>query len=536
MSLNNKKKDIVLFTGQSGIDIKNCLNQLEELTSLTPFFVEEQMQEFSKKNFLQILSLPPKIQEELWKNAFSSKIKNNLPPNSGKGKNLFIAFHATYYHQRNTEFLSPVDFGELLDLKDRTKMIIVFIDDCYDIYKRLMDEKQMFAYIRKLEPEDALIQSISNIFTILEWREIEIAFSRKIAQLLGIPMFILAVKHPCSVLSRLIDNYENLMVFYLSHPISSIREAPHPRLSEFYTELNQFIRDVIAKENIIFFIPDAIDEKRIKSNDNGIFIPEISEGWPLPFQDNWLFSSLPSRVKDINPLNPLNFNFHNAPEGKQSTISKLIGILLNKINQQINSRDRTLVEQSKDGVLVYRPYWEAKTPGGVEQELIHNDDLRKNYDENKRKVFIINTNEDFAKLRIKILFIFIENNINMNEKHKKVVNNFCKDWIEDQTKIRIFLKIEDVFKEKENLIKSIEEILPADYEFAEEIQKSTLGIGRMLAEVERQKKFWDKIFNQIPEYDPFLKYTSQTEDLYLSFSNNELNLALKDFIKNNFKK
>jgi len=63
-----------------------------------------------------------------------------------------------------------------------------------------------------------------------------------------------------------------------------------------------------------------------------------------------------------------------------------------------------------------------------------------------------------------------------------------------------------------------------------------LGIGRMLAEAEKQKKFWDKIFNQIPGNDPFLKYTSQTEDLYLSFSNNELNLALKDFIKNNFKK
>ena len=528
MSLSNKERDVILFTGQSGVKISGCFNRLNNLTSLPPIFIEEKMQQISGKNFLAILSDPPRIQEELWKDAFND-VKKNLPSNCEPQKKIFIAFHASYFHQRKTEFLSPVDFGELLELKDRIKMIVVFIDDCYDIYRRLLDKKQMFAYIwnKDISPEDAIIQSIYNIFTILEWREIEIAFSRKIAQLLHIPMFVLAVKHPYYILSRLIEHYEKQNIFYLSHPISSIRQAEHPRITGFYSELNKVIQDMIVKENVILFIPDTIDERRIKTK-NRMFIPEISEGWPLPFQDDWLFASLPSNVVGINPLNPRNFEFYSAGEGTRSTISKLIGILLNKINDQINSRDRTLVEQSKDGIIVYRQYWESRIPGGVEQELIYNSDLRENYNEDSRKVIIINTREDLAKLRIKTLFEIIKNYINIDGKQ---LDNICDDWIQNKNFIKTFLEIGSIIKEKQNLIESIEKAIGTEFEINDRKQGSTLSVGKMLAEHDKIKIFWEKTFGQILIDDPFLKYANLSQDIKIFCYNAELDENLKNLIK-----
>lgn len=529
MLLNNKERDVILFTGQSGIKISECFSRLDKFTSLPPIFIEEKMQQISRKNFLAILSDPPRIQEELWKDAFND-VKKNLPSNCGPQKKIFITFHASYFHQRKTEFLSPVDFDELLELKDRIKMIVVFIDDCYDIYRRLLDKKQMFAYIwnKNLSPEDVMIQSIYNIFTILEWREIEIAFSRKIAQLLHIPMFVLAVKHPYYILSRLIECYEKQNIFYLSHPISSIREAEHPRITGFYSELNKIIQDIIIKENVILFIPDTIDEKRIKTDNNRMFIPEISKGWPLPFQDDWLFAPLPSRVEDINPLNPRNFDFYNAGEGTRSTISKLIGILLNKINDQINSRDRTLVEQSKDGIIVYRQYWESRIPGGVEQELIYNSDLRENYNEDRRKVIIINTHEDLAKLRIKTLFEIIKNYINIDGEQ---LDNICDDWIQDKNFIKTFLEIDNIIKEKQRIIESIEKALGTEYEINDRKQGSTLSVGKMLAEHVKIRRFWEKTLDQILMDDPFLKYANLPQDIKIFCCNAELDENLKNLIK-----
>ena len=74
-------------------------------------------------------------------------------------------------------------------------MVIVLIDDCYDIYRRLLGKGEMYEYIKHeskyivnekeiietLKPFDALIESIMNLLDLLSWREIEIAFSRKIA-------------------------------------------------------------------------------------------------------------------------------------------------------------------------------------------------------------------------------------------------------------------------------------------------------------------------------------------------------------------
>ena len=515
-------RDVILFTGQSGINNRKCLEKLAEDGFRPSISVEDEMKVVADKTFLEILGLPPRVQETIWTAAFNN-VKKNLPTTYTEGEPYtFVTFHASYYHQRKTEFLSPVDFKALTELKDRVKMVVVFIDDCYDIYKRLMKEGEMFGYILKSTPEKALLDSITkSLLTILEWREVEIAFSRKIAQLLEVPqkLYVMAVKHPWRMLARLIKSRGQQHIFYLSHPISSIRGGAYPRLPGFYEELCGFIRKMLAHDNVVLFIPDAIDEKRIRKDERtGKYIPELLDGWPLPFSNEWLFTPLPSEVKGINPLNPLNFDVSKAGDGFQTAISLLLEGLLEKIiGDQINSRDRTLVEQSKDGVVVYRPFWTGIHPEGVEEELKYNHDLATQYGETTRKTAIIGAYEDLAKLRIGNLFVHLGSSILLDGTSRERLMNLCKDWVDDPQMVSKFLNINSI--NTDEIKDLVGQIFPSGYKFKEDIIRrtpTTLGVGELLAEHDKQKECWQWVFDKISGEDPFSqKYVSSKRgDVY----------------------
>lgn len=540
---STERRNIVLFTGQSGIKIKDGLNGLLwDGFGATLFSVEQEMQKISGKGFLEILSAPPKIQEALSARTWE-EMNKKLSSVAVSGKYGFVTFHASYYHQRKRDFLSPVSFANLLALKDRVKMVVVFIDDCYDIYKRLMGHGEMFGYVRnlsKVNPQRALLVSIMNLLSILEWREIEVAFSRKIARLLEVPLYVFAVKHPKWMLPRLIASGDGHDILYLSHPISSIIRGIYPRPPSFYQELNSFIELVLAKDTSILFIPDAIDEKgRIKKNkETGRYVPELLDGWPLPFSDDWLFTPLPTEVNQVNPLNPGNVDVSTSEESFQITVSVLLEVLLEKISHQVNSRDLSLVEQSRDGVVLYRPYWGATLPGGVEEELKYNHDLAVRYGESRRRVIIINAAEDLAKWRIKSLSNYIASSIYISESSAQAFNNLCGDWL---NKPEMVAQFEDVSALKTNISpirEDIESVLPEGYQFVESIvapPSSTLGSAPMLAEKEKHDRGWEDVANNIPAGDPFRdKYFISDRDVYVVLPSEKLKDQLPKLIEGNF--
>ncbi len=518
--MNAGKKDLVIFTGQSGIKVGSCISKLirtgldSQLVS-----VDKAIPEISGKTFVEVLGAPRTIQDVLWTKAFKHVI-NNLQSQSKIHEFTFLTFHACYYHQKRTEFVSPVNLKELMQLEDRTKMIIVLIDDCYDIYRRLMDKDEMYDEVLGSNGSlDSLLESIYNLSDLLTWRETEIAFSGKIAQLLGVPLYVISVKHPDFMVSRLISNpREKVKMLYLSHPISVIRrQGPYDRLPEFYTQLSNFIKDVLEHDNIVLFVPDTIDEYRIKKNNGGdLYIPEPSTGWLLPFEDKWLCDPLPERLAKINPLNPTQYKYSAASADARTAISSTLRILNRRIGNQINSRDRTLVEQSKDGVLVYRPYLAASTHSGVEQEMIHNCDLRDQYGEKERKTYIITTQEDLGKLRIKELFTLVENSVNITEtKDFESLQELCEKWLANPEKVVEFYS--NSYKIDET-IEEIEKILPDGYKFIKYIVNkgsSALSVAKMLRKAEQKKKGWTGIFEQVAEEDPLIEY-SIAEDILLS--------------------
>lgn len=532
--MNAGKKDLVIFTGQSGIKLGSCISKLKRTgLDFQLVSVDKALLEISDKNFVEVLGTPPSIQEILWTKAFEH-VMNLLQSQSEVHEFTFLTFHACYYHQKRTEFVSPVNLKELMQLKDRTKMIIVLIDDCYDIYRRLMDKDEM--YDEALSSDKSLytlLESICNLSDLLIWRETEIAFSGKIAQLLGVPLYVISVKHPDFMVSRLISNpREKLKMLYLSHPISVIRrQRPYERLPEFYTQLSNFITDVLEHDNIVLFVPDTIDEYRIKKNNGAdLYIPDIIGGWPLPFSDKWLHEPLPERLSKINPLNPTQYKYSAASADAKTAISSTLRILNRRIGNQINSRDRTLVEQSKDGIIVYRPYLAASTHSGVEAETIHNCDLRDTYDEKERKTYIITTQEDLGKLRIKKLYTLIEHSANItNNGAISSLQELCEQWLADPKKVLDFYGNSYDINEIRG---AIEKVLPTDYRFVKDVLDKgsfLLSIGKMLQKDEQRKRGWSGIFQQVAEEDPLIVYSSK-EYILLS-SQDRYSEETKNFIR-----
>ena len=533
--MNDEQKDIIIFTGQSGIKVKSCMKKLAG-TGLVfqPVAIDEYMTKVSGKKFVEVLGMPPRIQESLWSKAFE-RVRNTVLLQSKRDKYTFLTFHASYFYQRKTEFVCPVDLGKLLQLSDRTKMVIVLLDDCYDIYRRLMGEGQMYEDIWKLEPREALLQSILNLISILTWRESEIAFSRKIAQLLDAPLYTVAVKHPSFMISRLISTSPKaLKILYLSHPISAIRrKGAYPRLPDFYAELSRFIQDMLRFDNIVLFVPDTIDEYRIsqKEEAGNRYIPELLNGWPLPNSDKWLYEPLPSKLSHVNPLNPRGFDFHAASAESQSTISSMLRVLSEKIRDQINSRDRTLVEQSRDGIVVFRPYWAASTPPGVEQEMMYNFDLGDRYGEKERETYMLITCEDLGKWRIKELFTLVENSVNIaNKEDLENLQSLCLKWSSDAKMLSEFYNNS---YDKTRLREELETILPQNYEFSELLvstRKSALDVGKMLHKAERRERGWAEIFEQMAQEDPLSTYT--TEGCGLLCQQDKFEQECKNFVRN----
>ena len=532
--MNAGKKDLVIFTGQSGIKLGSCISKLKRTgLDFQLVSVDKAILDISDKKFVEILGTPPSIQEILWTKAFEH-VMNLLQSQSEVHEFTFLTFHACYYHQKRTEFVSPVNLKELMQLKDRTKMIIVLIDDCYDIYRRLMDKGEMYDEVLSSDKSlDTLLESICNLSDLLIWRETEIAFSGKIAQLLGVQLYVISVKHPDFMISRLISApKESLKILYLSHPISVIRrQGSFTRLSEFYTEISSLIKDVLKYDNVVLFVPDTIDEYIIKKNNGGdLYIPEPLSGWLLPFSDKWLHEPLPARLTKINPLNPTQYKYSAASDDARTAISLTLRILNRRIGNQINSRDRTLVEQSKDGVLVYRPYLAASTHSGVEEEMIYNCDLRDQYGERGRKTYIITTQEDLGKLRIKKLFTLIETSVNITDsKDIGSLQELCEQWLADPKKVLDFYSNSYDINEIRG---AIEKVLPTDYRFVKDVLDkggSLLSVAKMLQKAEQKKRGWSGIFRQVAEEDPLIVYSSK-EDILLS-SQDRYDEETKDFIR-----
>lgn len=509
------EKNIILFTGQSGIKVQKCL---ERLVSSLDFEVairsiERTMMKIEEvENFTKILMNNLQSQYKLWKQAFV--INKNEIIKDHFDRVVFLTFHSIFYHPNKREFVSVIDFDMLSSIKDKVKCIIVFIDDIFDIYCRLMDNDQMFGDIQKSKPVEAIFESIFNLSTIMEWRQFEIAISRIISRILGINMYIVATKHPIFMINRLIcKKIEDLEIFYLSHPISAIRKAGVNEYQRMPAELSSFVEDIKFFEKLILFIPGTIDELRLLE-ENDYFIPKFHVRWDVPFEAEDLIAPLLPHHLNINPLNPKDFDYSKSEETK-SAISYLLKMLSDYILRDINSRDLSLVEQSINGIITYRPFYPNKLSGGVRRELEYNSQLYT--DQKSRRAIIFSVYKDEPISRINRLFNLINKKgfiENLEEESDKKLTKMCKEWVNNKEKIELFSEEDSLKKEMNKIRKEIETILPKGYEFNENLfdDQSSLK-DTYLSKKERRRAGGFKILMKEILKDPLEDFIINKQDI-----------------------
>jgi len=492
----NKEK-IILVTGQSGIKVRECLEKLNgqsenrrEIVS-----IEDKIRELSNMSFHEFIGSPQYLQYEYWMKAFDQIFDQDRNLWEESAKPIFLTFHAVYYHQKKRELFPPVSFEALAKLKNRVKILIVFIDDIFDVYRRLMDDGQMFEDVlddKKTKPLDAIFSSIFNIISLLNWREMEISLSRAIANILNTKIFIVSTKHPSFMINRLIETpLDNLKIYYLSHPITAIREEANAFLQSFIGKLESLIEKILDCSDTVLFFPTSIDEliiKREKINkDKYYYYPELIPRWSHPYKDQLLSPSLPSKLKNINPLNPLNYNLSIDKKNPVSNaVSHLVSLLWHFIYlKQIISRDYSLVEQSENGIIACRPYFEGLRAGGVIGELSYNFLLMKK--QSQRKSFIFSCSEDRNKLAIHRLFTELYNYL---AKPPKDLMDKKENWIRENYNI--------IEKQETEIRKKLEnDVLPKDYDFSVTQPQDDWSGDSLEKKAQRKKEVFKKIYKDI---------------------------------------
>ncbi|KKN00012.1 hypothetical protein LCGC14_1142120 [marine sediment metagenome] len=532
----SENRNIILFTGQSGIKVKKCIERIKskiereiKTVSVQDYIVESDVE---VNDFREFLTKDIFYQVERWNEAFKKGIKDI------DKKMIFLSMHSVYSSHSTGEIFSPLNFETLSALRNRIKLLIVFIDDIYDIFRRLTEKDQIFAEIvsKKTDQLDAILQSINSLFFLLEWRQSEIATSRLISNTLGISMFIIATKHPISIVQRLIEkSEEELKIYYIAHPITSIRESDEKVIPDFGSWLNTDVRKIFKEENSILFLPGTIDELRIKDDKKqDVFFPELLRRLNLPYRDPYnITPPMTKRLKLINPLNPFNYDVICSEPSVKQSISSLLRSLYNSIKKQITSRDLNIINQSKDGVIAYRPYYPDHISDGVRSELEYNFQLKRK--QSRRKNLILSVNEDIGRKRIKAFFTFYSSSgEKLTPDQEDKLQDICDLWCEDQNILRIFFDKNNYAKQFENLIKKVSEIMGDIYRPKTDADEHRTFIEPIYKKrYEQIHKNFDKLEEDLFK-DIFENYIDK-DDFYYKYDWSE-DLNINELIENYFKK
>jgi len=447
--------NIVIVTGQPGTGIKESLKKLKIHYISIEDMIEEIIKDSSRmqnilgnnqilihdfKNFLNQIQ---DIQCRIWKEAFLSSLREIEQSFKKKEKIRVLTFHSIYYHQAKREKYSPVDFklinNVLSNQNIKIEKVIVFIDDIYDVLRRLMQKGHMFDYLldeNSTSKKEAIFEAIFSLISLLHWREMEISLSRTIANLVGADFFVVATKHPSFMIKKLIEEpTDRLEIFYLSHPISEVRKISKKVLTDFVGKINLICKALISKGKIVFF-PTSIDEKRIKVKTNSIegkvyLEPNLDGRWDPPYKKRALSPKIKNK-KEINPLNPQNFQL-NEKENDYIEISRCLELLDKFIHErQIISRDYSLIEQCKDGIIAIRPFFNGVRSSGMIGEIKYNFLLKRNNE--NRQAYIFSQTNDMDKFKLTLLLQKFKEIDKIDDKKAEEIR---EKWIEEDFYIRM---------------------------------------------------------------------------------------------------
>lgn len=370
----------------------------------------------------------PKI-AELWQHAVRESLhrldRSNKPIR-------LLSGHLVYYGGRRDEFYSVVTARPFLSLDSlRPSSIFLLIDDVYDMYLRLTENKQLYAHVdrvkqhldrmrreesipstkqmpRELDSYFCTEWELGVMTHLLAWRHLEVVTAENLALQLGVKFLVFGVKHPVAGAANWFKNSAPVSV-YFSHPVSRPRRIWrekrrwHPVVAQFNATV-----DELVSRRVVCVKPTSIDEYRISKPYNGKkrggdFIdrlPSLDNRWPVSVAGAPLLYCKPRRARDMNHTDLLKAKNWDPGRrkliewkgayrsvGNRKNISILLRALERQIQFQVSSRDHLLVSHTC-ALFVFRPFFlEGQWSSGVQAEINHWELLAKS-DPTKKAIFM----------------------------------------------------------------------------------------------------------------------------------------------------
>lgn len=415
---------LYLVTGQPGVNIAGALEKVKaqiqtagtscQILKVDPEMIVEHLANYpedphkdliaSEVGLQYLLVYPKDYVRSLWVRA----LNHTLQRIEHSRDFILLSFHAISYHTKSREFFSTIDTSELdanLKIHDlRVEKIVTLIDDVYDVAQRLRAPGQIFdvgPIYRARKTLSNWLSTHQDLIRLFDWRAQEIMASEALSKAMGVPHFVIAIKHPVEVAYALIAT--DRIPIYLSHPISEIRRLSREGLTDFakaaIDEIQSLTEKLLDSPYLVPFVPTSIDEFVVERRD-GNYYPKLSERWPFR-SDLALFTS-PPEGSPKNPLDPLGaLEELQKDKSASPTISAALELLTDWILAQISSRDRKLVEQCK-AIVVFRPYYNGVDSKGVTAEIDHRNSLVsfKQAKQGERRCVVLASPDDMTKFRI----------------------------------------------------------------------------------------------------------------------------------------
>jgi adenylate kinase len=308
-----------LIAGHSGLNKINLLNKLSETakarTGKEVFALD--FDSMLSRGMPYFLDSYMEKQRERWYSEFA-RILDELRESGAE--HALIGMHLTYF--RHNSYWSLVDLNMLKELK--VNMLITLIDDAYSVWSRIVQ--------RESRERHGVYMRLRDVFI---WRTVETMMGDTIATALGVPHYVVAIKHPIDTFYKLI--FTNYPKAYLSHPITHVR-----RNREAVQEIMGFAKKL--REVATVFEPTTIDESIIS---NVTITKEMR--WPTETDlDQYPIELKKEEVEEVTARNPITKR--------------------DLIQDQIMKRDYRYIQQS-DMVVAYRPNYGGTLSKGVLSEV-----------------------------------------------------------------------------------------------------------------------------------------------------------------------
>ncbi|WP_189339387.1 hypothetical protein [Williamsia muralis] len=391
-------KGYTLICGTAGVQLSKTTVEIATYLANKNGSSEVSYSEGEKENQKNILSWVVGPRPEAIR-IWNTNIADSVQSLDETKRFRFMSCHLTLFqHNRNVMF-APALTESFKSERLVPNRIVVLIDDVYDVYKRLSEsgenalwfeadaEKSMERRLlrsagfedgtREFSNEERLlnlgITRITGIQRLIAWRRSEMQFAENLAAQLGVAeLYLIAVKHPMSVMEQLLNQNQPPVATYVSHPIARLKQQFEETGGEEWPDYVRRVTELPIRllehaGSVVGISPTTIDESRFKPPEREhvhMRTGGMTKRWPVHTNNR--------RINDSNAVTDDKYGYSDDIFSSNVAISSGYVRTLNAmLSDEVPFRDHYIIVHTPN-LLLYQPREDGlPISAGVGYEVDH---------------------------------------------------------------------------------------------------------------------------------------------------------------------